>query len=112
MRRNSGIWPPSKPRRTPPPARAFCPLCPLPAVFPCPEPTPRPSLLFFFVWPFGARMSKPSMSADLLNVEQVRDGTDHPEDGRCRVVLDDRIELPKTEGLHGRPVGRHAADGA
>src|SRR5208337_2215824 len=112
MRRNSGIWPPSKPRRTPPPARAFCPLCPLPAVFPCPEPTPRPSLLLFFVAPFGTRMSKPSMSADLLDVQQVRHGAHHPEDGRRRVVLDHSIEPAKTQCLHRCPVGRHAADGA
>ena len=34
----SGIWPPSKPGRTPPPERAFWPLWPLPAVLPLPEP--------------------------------------------------------------------------
>src|SRR5271157_2201424 len=111
MRRNRGIWPPSKPRRTPPPARAFWPLFPLPAVLPWPEPTPRPSRLFF-LWPFGARILKPSMSANLLHVEQVRHGTDHPEDGRSRVVLDDRIDLPEAEGPHGGPVSGHAADRA
>src|SRR5690606_5164787 len=33
-RRYSGFCPPSKPGRTPPPARAFCPLVPRPAVLP------------------------------------------------------------------------------
>src|SRR5215203_6176481 len=42
-RRNIGICPPSKPGLVPPPVRALCPLCPLPEVFPKPEPGPRPT---------------------------------------------------------------------
>ena len=44
IRLYKGICPPSNPGLTPPPERAFCPLCPLPAVFPFPEPCPRPLL--------------------------------------------------------------------
>src|SRR5262249_29809271 len=42
-RRCMGIWPPSKPMRAPWwPVRAFWPLTPLPAVWPVPDPMPRP----------------------------------------------------------------------
>ena len=34
---NNGNCPPSNPGLTPPPLLAFCPLCPLPDVFPVPE---------------------------------------------------------------------------
>ena len=43
MRRMSGIWPPSNPRRVEPPVRALCPFWPRPLVFPIPEPGPRPT---------------------------------------------------------------------
>src|SRR5690349_5574299 len=42
MRWESGIWPPSKPRRKPS-LRAFCPFWPRPEVLPLPEPVPRPT---------------------------------------------------------------------
>ena len=44
-RRNNGVCPPSNPKRTPPPERAFCPFCPRPAVFPLPDEVPRPTRL-------------------------------------------------------------------
>src|SRR5699024_1386999 len=40
-----GICPPTNPGLTPPPVRAFCPLCPRPDVFPLPEDIPRPTRL-------------------------------------------------------------------
>src|SRR5215472_601935 len=43
MRRCSGIWPPSNPRRREYPRRDFCPLLPAPAVLPSFEPIPRPT---------------------------------------------------------------------
>ena len=41
---NKGIWPPSYPFIETP-ERDFCPLTPLPAVFPFPDPIPLPTLL-------------------------------------------------------------------
>lgn len=46
-RRRNGVWPPSKPNFMVP--LAFWPLCPLPAVFPLPDPIPRPFRFFFFL---------------------------------------------------------------
>src|SRR5206468_4035864 len=43
MRHNSGIWPPSNPKRIEPPERAVWPLPPRPEVLPCPELSPMPS---------------------------------------------------------------------
>lgn len=48
-RRRRGVWPPSNPNFIVP--RAFWPLCPLPAVFPFPDPIPRPFLVFCFLAP-------------------------------------------------------------
>src|SRR5215467_5476458 len=63
-RRMSGIWPPSNPGCLPPPERANNPLCPLVAVFPCPDPGPRPIRFRFFLAPFaGARSCKFMMAA-------------------------------------------------
>src|SRR5512147_999351 len=63
-RRMRGIWPPSNPGPFPPPERANKPLCPLVAVFPWPEPGPRPIRLRFFLAPFaGARLCKFMMAA-------------------------------------------------
>ena len=45
----SGICPPSKPARTPPPDLEPCPLCPLPLVFPRPLPGPLPLLFRLLV---------------------------------------------------------------
>lgn len=54
-RRRSGVWPPSKPNLAVP--RAFCPLCPRPAVLPLPEPIPRPLRVFCFRAPGLSRRS-------------------------------------------------------
>lgn len=48
-RRRNGVWPPSNPNLAVP--RAFWPLWPRPAVFPKPDPIPRPFLFFCFVAP-------------------------------------------------------------
>src|SRR3984957_3180767 len=57
-RRCSGIWPPSKPlMRTP--ERAVWPLPPRPAVFPLPEPMPRPTRMRF--------LREPALSAISLS---------------------------------------------
>src|ERR1700689_3584859 len=55
MRRCSGFWPPSKPRRGKYPRRAFWPLLPAPAVFPSFEPIPRPTRTFLMREPRGGR---------------------------------------------------------
>src|SRR5690554_1879208 len=44
-----GIWPPSNHKGILPPERDFCPLCPFPACFPRPEPSPLPNLFFPFL---------------------------------------------------------------
>src|SRR5581483_481382 len=54
-RRWSGIWPPSNPRLNLNPDRDFAPLCPRPAVLPCPEPWPRPMRFFECFAPLGGR---------------------------------------------------------
>src|SRR6185295_17510104 len=54
-RRCSGIWPPSNPRLNRKPDRDFAPLWPRPAVFPFPEPWPRPMRFFGCFIPLGGR---------------------------------------------------------
>src|SRR6266481_5512525 len=53
MRRISGICPPSKPGRRPPPERAFSPFMPRPDVLPIPDPGPRPTRVGLCVEPRG-----------------------------------------------------------
>jgi hypothetical protein len=53
-----GICPPSNPALPPEPDLAFCPLCPLPAVLPLPEPCPLP-LLKDFVFEPSAGFNEP-----------------------------------------------------
>src|SRR5688500_10474287 len=65
MRRVSGIWPPSNCGLPPPgpwcPERALIPLCPLPDVFPVPDPGPRPRRFRLRCEPgAGARLCRPS----------------------------------------------------
>src|SRR5579859_6415300 len=55
MRRCSGIWPPSNPRRREYPRRDFWPLFPLPAVRPSLEPIPRPTRTLRWREPRGGR---------------------------------------------------------
>src|SRR5260370_26752556 len=55
MRRCSGIWPPSNPRRREYPRRAFCPLSPAPEVLPSFEPMPRPTRTLRGREPIGGR---------------------------------------------------------
>jgi hypothetical protein len=81
----NGVWPPMNARCGPPPARDFWPFCPLPALFPIPEPIPRPlrfrNLLFpglltrsvssvrgaFAKWRFKARVEEPSCFSGVLS---------------------------------------------
>src|SRR5882757_8864982 len=55
MRRCSGIWPPSNPRRREYPRRDFCPLSPDPEVLPSLEPMPRPTRTLRCREPRGGR---------------------------------------------------------
>src|SRR5258707_9461736 len=55
MRRCSGIWPPSNPRRREYPRRDFCPLSPEPEVLPSLEPIPRPTRTLRCREPRGGR---------------------------------------------------------
>ena len=73
MRRVIGIWPPSKCGLPPPgppcPERAMDPLCPLPEVFPSPEPGPRPSRRRARCEPgAGARLCSPIFSTFSLAI--------------------------------------------
>lgn len=56
MRLCSGVCPPSKPMGTWLPDLLFCPLCPLPAVFPRPDPGPRAFRRFALRAPGLSRM--------------------------------------------------------
>src|SRR5919108_5044721 len=87
-RRCSGICPPSDHTLGLPPERAFNPLWPREAVFPCPDPGPRPTRLRALREPTGGcsvlsvAMVSPSGIAQCpplsLNAYQMPDLVDHP----------------------------------
>src|SRR6516225_3089874 len=82
-RRCNGIWPPSNPRLNLNPDRDFAPLFPRPAVFPCPDPWPRPMRFFACFMPFGGRR--------LLNdigdfLRDPPDSPDLPTSTKCRTL--------------------------
>ncbi|BAF58518.1 hypothetical protein PTH_0339 [Pelotomaculum thermopropionicum SI] len=115
MRRCSGIWPPSKPGRTPPPERAFCPLWPRPAVLPMPEPIPWPLRVGFVLAP-GAGFSSCSFtcptSSGFLDFKQVRDLIDHSPD-LGGVFLDYGTVRPgQAQRAHGNALAFRAPDQA
>ncbi len=57
MRMWSGVWPPSNQGGIEPPARAFWPLVPRPAVLPLPAAMPRPTRVFALCAPSAGRRS-------------------------------------------------------
>src|SRR5438105_2048237 len=103
MRRCNGICPPSKPRFWLLPERDHMPSCPRPAVFPCPEPGPRPILFTLCVDPgFGLSVLMPDINLLLQNPHQMRNFCDHPSDGRCVFSFTRCIQLAEPESLHNQ----------
>src|SRR5690349_9974929 len=102
-RRCSGIWPPSKPTLWKPPARAFWPLWPRPAVLPRPEPMPRPTRRRFFLEPAAGLMSFSSMLL-FLDLHQVAHPVDHSADGGRVGELDRVAAALEAQALHGLAV--------
>src|SRR3954469_25080109 len=117
-RRVIGIWPPSNCGLPPPgpwwPARALMPLCPLPDVFPVPEPGPRPRRFRLRCDPgAGFRLCRPIFSVRdsvpvLVTCLLLLDGrhlhqVSHPLDltaQRRRILLDDDVLMvAKADGL-------------
>src|SRR6266508_487495 len=87
--------------------RAFCPFCPRPVVLPSPEPTPRPMRLSLVTAPSGGesfeRMSRMTLSFDLLHRDQVHDLLHHaPERWGVR-HRDFRARPSQAEALHDPP---------
>src|SRR3954467_9093723 len=123
----SGVWPPSNHGGIEPPARAFWPLVPRPAVLPLPAAIPRPTPMRFLpgpsarvgaggLRPAGGRGASCLVSGfgvgDLLDRHEEPDLTDHPAGGR--VVRDDAgaADPVQTERPDGRPVARDVTDRA
>src|SRR5258708_2073229 len=98
-RRCSGIWPPSKPTLWKPPERAFCPLCPRPAVLPQPEPPPRPTRCRSFFEP-GAGFREFSLMGSVVDSHEVIDAVDHAAHRRGIGELDRLVDLLQPEPLH------------
>src|SRR3954467_12128415 len=71
IRRERGIWPPSKPTRgLPPPVRAVWPLPPRVDVLPCPVLRPKP-LRFRFLWtPRAHLISSSFIGLELLPISR------------------------------------------
>ena len=116
-----GSCPPSNPIRTPGPDRAFWPLWPLPAVFPFPEPIPRPirflrvlepSLGFKSVRLSGipgllsltfVSASKPrGLGAQFFHGHEVLHLIDQTSGGVTIPNDDTLVDLPEPKGLNGR----------
>src|SRR2546428_828520 len=98
-RRCSGIWPPSKPSLWKPPERAFCPLCPRPAVLPQPEPPPRPTRCRSFFEP-GAGFREFSRMGSVVDTHEVIDAVDHAAHRRGIGELDRLVDLLQPEPAH------------
>src|SRR6516225_2378396 len=103
-RRWSGIWPPSNHAGILPPARAFLPLWPLPAVPPTPVAPPLPRRLGARVAPAAGRMLPMRMRLSLPahHLDEVADLEDHAPDLGRVLVLDDVTDALETERAHGR----------
>src|SRR6516225_3603236 len=86
-RRCRGIWPPSNPRLNLKPDRDFAPLWPRPAVFPWPEPCPRPTLFFECLAPLGGFKSLRSIGIThplgANHLYQVSHFVNHPANRGC-----------------------------
>src|SRR5690606_15037273 len=105
----SGIWPPSNPSFEKPFGwRAFCPFMPLPAVFPRPEPGPRPLRRGVETAPAGGRrrerigvVSSVFVVLDMgfLHGDEVQDLFHHAAKGRCVLRHDRAIDPAQTEAL-------------
>src|SRR4026207_829834 len=84
--------------------RAFCPFCPRPAVLPRPEPTPRPMRRPLGTAPSGGdsfeRMSRMTLSFDLLHRDEVHDLLDHAAERRRVLNGDLGARAPEAEPLH------------
>src|SRR5262245_52654104 len=96
--------------------RAFWPFCPRPAVLPRPEPTPRPMRRSLVTAPSGGdsfeRMSRMTLSFDLLHRDEVHDLLDHPPERRRVRNGDLGAGSPQAEPLHDEAHGVGLADDA
>src|SRR5262249_35797757 len=101
MRRCSGIWPPSNPRLNLNPDRDLAPLCPRPAVFPDPEPWPRPMRFFACFMPRGGLRLLRGMAL-LGDLHQVSHLVNHPARGGRGLQLDRMTDPPEAEAAHDR----------
>src|SRR5438270_12718375 len=94
--------------------RAFWPFCPRPDVLPRPEPTPRPMRLSLVTAPSGGesfeRMSRMTLSFDLLHRDEVHDLLDHASERGGIRYGDFGIESSEAEPLHHEPRGVRLAD--
>src|SRR3990172_662243 len=111
-RRCSGIWPPSKPRLRLKPERDCAPLCPRPAVFPWPDPWPRPTRFFECFAPRGGRrferlinpailpFCNPAIARASLNGDQVTHFVNHPTRGRRVFEFDGVPDAAQAEATH------------
>ena len=87
------------------PERDRCPLWPLPAVFPVPDPTPIPKRLLFLTAPFGGaklpnfilNTPKPVFLRNFLNFNQMGHDVNHSPDHRCITVLNTMTNAPDSQ---------------
>src|SRR5947209_20205848 len=100
-----GFWPPSKRARRLAPERDPHPFWPRPAVFPVPEPSPRPTRLRAFLDPgAGLRLCRPIRpfaSGIVLHLHKVPDLVDHAADLRRVLVLHTVADPPQAERPQG-----------
>src|SRR5256885_13977075 len=101
------MWPPPMPPLLPPPERAVCPLWPLPAVLPWPEPGPRPTVFRRCLAP-GAGRSSSSLMGHLEDVRRLRDHAAHRRRVLVGHLLTDTAEPPRP---HRRPPPLGQGDG-
>src|SRR5262249_59788588 len=93
IRRCNGIWPPSNPRFWLLPERDHIPLLPRAAVFPCPEPGPRPMRFVLCVDPGSGRSVLMPAMLLLQNSYQVRNFCDHTSNRRRILSFSNPIQF-------------------
>src|SRR5712692_7488445 len=109
----SGSWPPSKYGGTPPPARAFWPLVPLPPVLTLPLPCPRPTRMLVRVEPAGGWSSWIRMRLLVLqDADEVCDFVNHAAGNGRIAVFDDLVKFAQAERSDRGALPLRAADGA
>src|SRR6476660_7501521 len=83
------------------PDRDHIPLCPRAAVFPCPEPGPRPMRFVLCVDPGSGRsVLIPDIYLLLQNPQQVRNLCDHASNCGCILSFANGIQLSQPKALN------------